>query len=73
VGAATFEHGRLSSEWYSLVDPDDHFDPVNVAIHGIDASTVLGAPVFRDVSDSIERLLCDATVVRRSGSSSVWP
>lgn len=63
VGAATFEHGRLSSEWYSLVDPDDYFDPVNVSIHGIGENSVFGAPAYKDVSDTIERLLFGATVV----------
>jgi DNA polymerase-3 subunit epsilon len=63
VGAAVFEHGRLSSEWYSLVDPDDYFDPVNVSIHGIDENAVLGAPAYKDVSDTIEPLLFGATVV----------
>src|SRR5262245_23945676 len=63
VGAATFEDGKLSSEWYSLVDPDDYFDPVNVSIHGIDESMVSGAPVYRDVSGTIDRLLDDVTVV----------
>jgi DNA polymerase-3 subunit epsilon len=61
VGAATFEDGKLSAEWYSLVDPDDYFDPVNVSIHGIDESMVSGAPVYRDVSGTIDRLLDDAT------------
>ena len=63
VGASIFEHGRLASEWYSLVDPDDYFDPINVSIHGIDESTVLGAPGYQDVADTIERLLFGATVV----------
>lgn len=63
VGAAIFEYGRLSSEWYSLVDPDDHFDPVNVSIHGIDENMVAGAPMYKDVSNAIERLLSHATVV----------
>ena len=63
VGAATFEHGRLVSEWYSLVDPDDYFDPVNISIHGIDENAVLGAPGYQDVSDAIEGLLFEATVV----------
>lgn len=63
VGAAVFEHGQLSSEWYSLVDPDDYFDPVNVSIHGIDERMVLGAPAYKDVLVTIEQLLRDATVV----------
>lgn len=63
VGAAIFEQGRLSSEWYSLINPEDHFDAINVSIHGINEGMVSGAPVYRAVSDTIERLLCDATVV----------
>lgn len=63
VGAAIFEHGRLSSEWYSLIDPGDYFDPINVSIHGIDESMVLGAPVYKEISGVIEQLLRDATVV----------
>ncbi len=63
VGAATFEHGRLTSEWYALVDPDDYFDPVNVSIHGMDANMVKGAPGYRNVSDAIRQLLSGATAV----------
>ena len=51
------------SEWYSLIDPGDYFDPVNVSIHGIDESMVLGAPVYKEISGVIEQLLRDATVV----------
>lgn len=63
IGAATFEKGQLSSEWYSLVNPDDYFDPVNVSIHGIDESMVAGALTYRDVASTIEQLLGDAVVV----------
>ncbi|MBI3126386.1 MAG: 3'-5' exoribonuclease [Candidatus Tectomicrobia bacterium] len=63
IGAAAFEDGQLSSEWYSLVDPDDYFDPVNVSIHGIDERMVAGSPTYRDAASTIERLFCDAVVV----------
>ena len=63
IGAATFENGQLSSEWYSMVDPDDYFDPVNVSIHGIDESMVAGSPTYRDVASTVEQLLGDAVVV----------
>ena len=36
VGAVKFESGEVTSEWYSLVDPQDYFDGLNVSIHGID-------------------------------------
>ena len=63
VGVAAFEQGRLLSEWYSLIDPEDHFDPISVSVHGIDDSGVSGAPIYKAVSGTIERLLYDGTVV----------
>jgi DNA polymerase III subunit epsilon len=63
AGAAVFEHGRLCYECYSLIDPDDYFDPVNVSIHGIDGTMVSGAPVYKVVWGTIEPFLSDATVV----------
>jgi len=73
VGAAIFEHGQLSSQWYSLVDPDDYFDPVNVSIHGIDGNMVLGAPVYKDVAKTIERLLGGRIVVTHIAARSTCP
>ena len=35
VGIAVFEDGRLTDEWYSLVNPKDYFHEMNVSIHGI--------------------------------------
>jgi DNA polymerase III subunit epsilon len=63
VGAATFQDGQLSAEWYSLINPDDYFDPVNVSIHGIDESTIAGAPTYGDIASAIARFIGDALVV----------
>lgn len=61
--ARPFSSTAGSSEWFTLVDPEDHFNPINVSIHGIDEGTVSGAPTYKAVSPTIERLLCGATVV----------
>lgn len=63
IGVAAFEYGALTSEWYSLIDPDDFFDPVNISIHGIRESDVQGAPTFRDAASEIDRLLGGQIVV----------
>lgn len=63
IGVASFEHGALASEWYSLIDPDDFFDPVNVSIHGISEGDVRGAPTFRDAATDIDRFLGGQVVV----------
>lgn len=57
IGIATFKNGCLVSEWVSLVDPEDYFDPVNVGVHGITESDVISAPKFSDIFPEIKSLL----------------
>lgn len=63
IGVARFEEGELRSDWESLVDPEDYFDPINVAIHGIDESRVANAPTFYDLYDELLSLLSGQVVV----------
>lgn len=63
IGVAVFENGVLASEWSSLIDPDDFFDPVNISIHGITEADVQGAPTFRDIAADLERFLGSQIVV----------
>ena len=50
VGIAGFAVGELVSEWATLVDPGDWFDPFNVFIHGIDEDMVAGAPTLPELA-----------------------
>ncbi|MEL7106819.1 MAG: exonuclease domain-containing protein [Pseudomonadota bacterium] len=63
IGVAAFENGALASEWYTLIDPDDFFDPVNMSIHGITESDVQSAPTFKDAAADLERFLGSMVVV----------
>src|SRR5262249_34626778 len=63
VGIARFSNGVLASEWKSYVDPQDHFDYMNVSVHGIDASIVAGAPTFDRLVDTIGESLNGHVVV----------
>jgi DNA polymerase-3 subunit epsilon len=63
IGAAVFENGQLADEWYSLIDPRDYFDPVNVSIHGIREADVRGAPTYKDVASELARLFGQQVVV----------
>ena len=63
VGIAEFAHGKPTSEWYSLINPEDYFDPVNVSIHGIDEADVEGAPTFAEAASQIGELLADQVVL----------
>lgn len=63
IGIATFESEHLVEETYWLIDPEDHFDPTNVSIHGIDASAVAGSPTFKHVSKKLDNLLSGTIIV----------
>ena len=53
IGIATYEGRRLIDEFYTLIDPDDDFDPMNISIHGIDFEAVQNAPSFAEASREI--------------------
>jgi DNA polymerase-3 subunit epsilon len=63
LGIAGFNGRRLVTEWKSLVDPQDEFDPFNVSIHGIDDQAVRGAPTFEQLTANLRELLTGAVVV----------
>ena len=49
VGVVTFDGGKEVDAETWLVNPHDYFDPYNVAVHGITANDVLGAPPFAEL------------------------
>jgi len=57
IGIVAFEGGREVGADVRLVDPNDYFDPYNVAIHGITDEVVLGAPRF----GNLHSWLCEQT------------
>jgi DNA polymerase-3 subunit epsilon len=63
IGIARFRDGTLADEWRTYVDPQDHFDAINVSIHGIDASIVEGAPRFGALASTIQHAIRGAVVV----------
>lgn len=57
IGIVKYTDGKLADEWVSLIDPEDDFSGINIDIHGITESDVLGEPTFPDVVDVLERFL----------------
>ncbi len=53
VGIAVFREGTLHESWGSLVNPNDYFHPMNIAVHGIDESMVSTAPSWMEVYEQI--------------------
>jgi DNA polymerase-3 subunit epsilon len=60
------EHGKTRTTWSSLIDPEDYFDEMNIAIHGIDEETVDGHPTFLDVYEELCAHLSNNIVVSHS-------
>lgn len=63
IGAVIFENGALQDEFYTLIDPRDHFDLMNISIHGIEENDVRGAPTFKDIAPKINSLFGGQIVV----------
>ncbi|GJE18925.1 exonuclease domain-containing protein [Methylobacterium marchantiae] len=63
VGLVRFENGLPVSDTHFLVDPEDYFDPMNVAIHGITAEKVTGSPKMGELLPVISRALTKNVVI----------
>ncbi len=63
VGVSSFLDGKPSDQWKSLVNPEDDFDEINVAIHGIDEKTVRSAPNWTRVYPHVSSRLSGNVVV----------
>lgn len=63
LGAARFSDGRVVEEYYTLLDPKDYFDQINVSIHGITEQSVVGAPTFKIVSHELDRFIAGGVAV----------
>ena len=66
IGVVLFADGEITSSWQSLVNPEDYFSPVNVAIHGIDEDTVRDAPRFSGLAPHMASILSDRVVAIHS-------
>ena len=63
IGIAKFDDGRITDEWYSLVNPEDEFSVINTRIHGIDEEMVRSAPCYQDLAGTLNLKLDNAVVV----------
>ncbi|MDE5992052.1 MAG: 3'-5' exonuclease [Oscillospiraceae bacterium] len=57
IGITVVEDGAVTENFYSLVDPETHFDYFNTKLTGINAETVKGAPTFPELWTKIEPLM----------------
>jgi len=63
MGVAQFADGKLADEWVTLLDPEDYFDDVNIAVHGIYPRMVKGQPKLPDVAERLRATLANTVSV----------
>jgi DNA polymerase-3 subunit epsilon len=63
IGLAKYRDAQLMDEWSSLINPEDYFDSINIAIHGITESDVEDAPTLSKVSAELARFLSGSICV----------
>ncbi len=63
IGITVIEDGAITDEFYSLVNPETHFDYFNTQLTGISEETVWDAPTFPEVWTQIEPLMSNGLLV----------
>ena len=66
IGLAAFNNAGLVASWGTYINPKDYFDPRNIEVHGIVASDVVDAPLYKDVHKGF-RLLEGFIIVQHTG------
>ena len=68
LGLVEVKDGRITTEHSWLIDPQQRFDGMNISIHGITPSMVIGQPTFQDLWPTVEPLLHGQIVVAHNAS-----
>lgn len=63
IGITVVEHGCITDSFYSLVNPEVHFDRFNIQLTGITPQMVEDAPTFAELWQNIEPLMASGTLV----------
>ena len=63
IGIAVVEHGKITDEFFSYVNPETFFDSFNTYLTGIDEHTVADAPTFPELWREIEPLFSSGFLV----------
>ena len=63
IGITVVEDGQIVEEFFTYVNPEEHFDQFNTDLTGISAETVVDAPTFPELWKQIEGLMGSGTLV----------
>lgn len=63
IGITVVEHGEITEEFYTLVDPETTSDPFNIRLTGITPEAVRGKPNFPQLWEQIRPLFDSGMLV----------
>ncbi len=63
IAVVLMENDEVVEKKYTLINPEDRFDPINARITGIDASQVQNAPTLKEYWSEIKELLSGNVIV----------
>jgi DNA polymerase-3 subunit epsilon len=66
IGLISFAGGALARRVSYLVNPEDHFDGRNIAVHGITPAHVANAPTLREIYPLVASAMASAVVAHHS-------
>lgn len=66
IGMARFKDGEIIDSFNRLVNPETHFLPINISIHGIKPDDVKSAPRFFELFDEVNEWLLPNIVTSHS-------
>jgi len=63
IGITVVDNGNITDSFYSLVNPDTHFDRFNIQLTGITPQMVETAPNFTKLWETIEPIMASGVLV----------
>ena len=68
IACINVKDGKSTKEYYSLINPESNFSPVNTKIHGISQNDVLNSPTFPDVWNQIHSYFEETCIVAHNAN-----
>jgi DNA polymerase-3 subunit epsilon len=63
IGIVKYQHGEVIEEWTEYINPEEHFDKINISVHGITKDDISKAPKLPEVFEKISELLSNTICV----------
>ena len=68
IGISIIEDDKIIDEFFSLVNPETHFDSFNVKLTGINEEKVADSPTFPELWEQIEPIMDSGMLVAHNAS-----